>query len=140
MRYAVKDRPVEPFDTDLKLPEWQLEPDDEHMQGDPQDYYFIDENGNLVPPPGSDQQGGGNAYPPDATEPDRRGQPGYQDNDVPDGPAQPAANDDFLDRATGRSGPRDQGPRRQMPPPQPRNYPAPPQRGYPPPRPYPYGQ
>ena len=29
MRYAVKDRPIEEFDTDLKLPEWQLEPDDE---------------------------------------------------------------------------------------------------------------
>ena len=40
MRYAVKDRPVEKFDTDLKLPEWQLEPDDEFLFGDPDDYYF----------------------------------------------------------------------------------------------------
>src|SRR5690606_30885139 len=75
MRYAVKDRPVEKFDTDLKLPDWQLEPDDEFMQGDPQDYYFIDENGNLVPPPGPDQPRG-NALPPEAVEPDRRTPPG----------------------------------------------------------------
>src|SRR5690606_14445172 len=31
MRYAVRDRPVEEFDTDLQLPEWQLEPDDEFL-------------------------------------------------------------------------------------------------------------
>ncbi len=54
MRYAVKDRPVERFDTDIKLPEWQLEPDDEHLYGDPDDYYFIDEQGNLIEPGGPD--------------------------------------------------------------------------------------
>ena len=117
MRYAVKDRPVEPFDTDLKLPEWQLEPDDEYMQGDPQDYYFIDENGNLVPPPGPDQQGG-NAYPPDAAEPDRRAPPGGQQQQQPAGPPPPAASDDFLDRATGgATGPREQAPPRRFQPP-----------------------
>ena len=42
MKVAVKDRPVENFDTDLKLPEWQLEPDDEFMFGDPGDYYYVD--------------------------------------------------------------------------------------------------
>jgi penicillin-binding protein 1A len=50
MRYAVKDRPVEEFDTDLKLPEWQLEPDDEYLLGDPDDYYFVDDQGNLIEP------------------------------------------------------------------------------------------
>jgi penicillin-binding protein 1A len=35
MRYAVKDRPVEQFDTELKLPDWQLEPDDEFYYGEP---------------------------------------------------------------------------------------------------------
>lgn len=50
MRYAVKDRPVEEFDTELKLPEWQLEPDDEYFFGNPDDYYFIDEQGNLIEP------------------------------------------------------------------------------------------
>ncbi|HSQ96483.1 MAG TPA: PBP1A family penicillin-binding protein [Croceibacterium sp.] len=123
MRYAVKDRPVEKFDTDLKLPDWQLEPDDEHMQGNPQDYYFIDENGNLVPPPGPDQQRG-NAVPPDATEPDRRPQPGGQ----PVGPPPQAASDDFLQRATGNSAPREPAARRpaQVPPSR-VNIPPPPQ-------------
>ena len=34
--------------TYVQLPEWQLEPDDEYMLGDPEDYYFIDEQGNLI--------------------------------------------------------------------------------------------
>ncbi|MEQ8771912.1 MAG: PBP1A family penicillin-binding protein [Erythrobacter sp.] len=50
MRYAVKDRPVEEFDTDLDLPDWQLDADDEYRFGDPDDYYFIDEQGNLIEP------------------------------------------------------------------------------------------
>ena len=52
MRQAVKDRPVQPFDTQLKLPEWQLEPDDEQMSGSPDDYYYTDDNGNLIQPGG----------------------------------------------------------------------------------------
>lgn len=109
MRVAVKDRPVEKFDTDLKLPDWQLEPDDEYMQGDPQDYYFIDESGNLVPPPGPDQPGD-TPYPPDATEPERRpGGPPVA------GPPTQAASDDFLERATGGAVPREPAPRRTVP-------------------------
>ena len=118
MRYAVKDRPVEKFDTDLKLPDWQLEPDDEYMQGDPQDYYFIDENGNLVSPPGPEQPPV-NGSPPDAVEPGRRPQPG---NPPAGGPPTQAASDDFLERATGGAVPRDQTPRRPAPVPTPRGY------------------
>ena len=95
MRHAVKDRPVEEFDTDLQLPEWQLEPDDEFLFGDPEDYYFIDEEGNLISPPGPDEPRG-LPFPPgeEAIEPQRRPEPG-------DEPAPPAASDDFLERATG---------------------------------------
>lgn len=50
MRYAVKDRPIEEFQTELKLPEWQTEPDDEYLYGDPDDYYYVDEQGNLIEP------------------------------------------------------------------------------------------
>ena len=101
MKYAVKDRPVEKFNTEVKLPDWQLEPDDEQMYGNPDDYYYIDESGNLIEPrqpdPGS---------PP--------GQPPFpvQGEQPLPGPAAPtprrpgddtsqAASDDFLDRATG---------------------------------------
>ena len=116
MRVAVRNRPVEQFETEAKLPDWQLEPDDEYMQGDPQDYYFIDENGNLVSPPGPEQPGG-NAYPPDATEPERR--PGSQ---PAAGPPTQAASDDFLERATGGNVPREPPPRRPAPTGAPRGY------------------
>jgi penicillin-binding protein 1A len=105
MRYAVAQRPVEKFDTELKLPEWQLEPDDEAMLNNPDNYYYVDEQGNLIEP-----AGGGNpaAQPGAAPVPGSEGGPA---NGVPGGglvPVNPpAANDDFLDQATGRSRPRD---------------------------------
>lgn len=95
MRYAVKSRPVEQFDVTLELPEWQLEPDEEAMFGEPDDYYYIDEQGNIVEPgrrePGADPLG-------------------------PDAP--PAASQDFLEQATGGALPRPQREQRR-PPPQP---------------------
>jgi len=99
MRYAVKDRPVAPFDTQVQLPQWQLEPDDEYIQGNPEDYYNYDENGNLVPAPGPDLSRG-NLLPPDGTEPEQRQQPAGQ----PTAGAPPAASEDFLNRATGGAG------------------------------------
>jgi penicillin-binding protein 1A len=55
MRVATAKRPVEQFDNQLKLPEWQLEPDDEALLNNPNDYYYTDENGNTV----NGQQGDG---------------------------------------------------------------------------------
>ncbi|HWK41288.1 MAG TPA: PBP1A family penicillin-binding protein [Croceibacterium sp.] len=94
MRTAVRNRPVEEFDTDLRLPEWQVEPDEEWMYGDSaEEYYYVDEQGNLIEPGG----------------PDRRQPAPPADGDRPVDPAAPtrgttppAANDDFLERATGR--------------------------------------
>jgi penicillin-binding protein 1A len=97
MRYAVAKRPVEQFDTELKLPDWQLEPDDEVLQGNPDDYYMVDENGNLIQPERGD------TVPPGAPQPPER-HPADNGGLVPVNPP-PAASDDFLDRATGR-GPR----------------------------------
>ncbi|WP_226700091.1 transglycosylase domain-containing protein [Qipengyuania gaetbuli] len=115
MRYAVKDRPVEEFETELKLPEWQLEEDDEYFFGSPDDYYYIDEQGNLIepgrPPEGPDGQlpfpVDGERPQPVPTDPTRpplreqppvRGQPGRGADGAPQ-----AIGDDFLDRATGRN-------------------------------------
>ena len=95
MRYAVKDRPVEKFDTTLKLPDWQLEPDDEFLYGDPGDYYYVDENGNLIEPSGPQDPRGGE-FPIDGEEQPANG------GLVPAVPP-PAANKDFLERATGRN-------------------------------------
>jgi len=105
MRVATARRPVEQFDTQLKLPEWQLEPDDEANLGQsPEDYYYVDEKGNLIDP--SRRQPGG----PDGTGPGRP-----EDNGMPPeadgGPPPAAANDDFLNQATGRQQPPPRGPR-----------------------------
>jgi penicillin-binding protein 1A len=97
MRYAVKDRPVEEFETTVELPEWQLEPDEEAMFGKPEDYYFIDEQGNLV-------------------EPARREPSDSPFGSDPDAP--PAASEDFLEEATGGQIPRPQREPRRLPQPQ----------------------
>ena len=123
MRYAVKDRPVEQFDTDLQLPEWQLEPDDEYMLGDPEDYYFIDEQGNLIEPGTADRQpGDGFADEFDRTldptlpappvqQPAPRTPPGRGADGAPQ-----AVGDDFLNEATGaRSSPGARQPPRPQP-------------------------
>lgn len=119
MRYAVKDRPVEEFDTDLQLPDWQLEPDDEFLFGDPDDYYFIDEDGNLIEPVGPDE-GRGTAFPPEERGQVVPRQPPQQPQPQPrapaPAPAPQAATDDFLERATGGTLPPDRSsPRRQSP-------------------------
>ena len=121
MRYAVKDRPVEEFDTELQLPEWQVDEEDDFFFGDPDDYYYIDEQGNLIEPGRNDEPGG--ALPPqdgedgfgseDGMRPRQPGQPAR----VPGQRQQPstgrgadgapqAIDDDFLDGVIGRDRPR----------------------------------
>ncbi|CDO37102.1 transglycosylase domain-containing protein [Novosphingobium sp. KN65.2] len=104
MKVAVAKRPVENFDTELQLPEWQLEPDDEYLQGNPDDYYYVDENGNLVHP-GSGSGDDAPIYEDGTVGPG----PGPGPAMVPDYGNPPAANDDFLDRATGRAPANDPG-------------------------------
>ena len=93
MKIAVANRPVEPFDTELKLPEWQLEPDDEVLLGNPDDYYFVDEAGNLIEPQRPQDQ-------PAEDAPINQVAPGGGGGLVPAGP--PAASQDLIDQATGR--------------------------------------
>jgi len=95
MRFAVKNRPVEEFDITLELPEWQLEPDEEALFGSPDEYYYIDEQGNLI-------------------EPGRR-EPEQTPFGVEGEQAPSAASEDFLEEATGGELPRQpqpQAPRR----------------------------
>jgi len=106
MRYAVKDRAVEEFETTVELPEWQLEPDQEAMFGEPDDYYFIDEQGNLVEPGRREQ-----IPSPFGIEGERERE-GERPRDAPS-----AATQDFLEEATGGALPRE--PRRPPPPQQP---------------------
>jgi penicillin-binding protein 1A len=124
MRVATAKRPVEQFDNQLKLPEWQLEPDDEALLNNPNDYYYTDENGNAangqqgdgLDDPRGDQAGGPQGRTPDDAIP-------VDQDGLGTGPAAPArqaprnapaaASDDLLDRATGRT----RGQPRQVPPP-----------------------
>ena len=93
---AVADRPVEEFDTEVNLPGWQLEPDEEYLYGNQDDYYFIDEQGNLIEPGGPRLIPGDVPLGPDGMPlpPSQRGQGAPQ-----------AAPDDFLDQATGQAPP-----------------------------------
>lgn len=130
MRYAVKDRPVEQFDTDLDLPEWQMEPDEELRYVEPDDYYFIDEQGNLIEPDRNSSRPG-RAVNPDGDPADVEVRSGSGQPMPTGNPAPPAVDDDFLDRAIGGNRQREPRPQPEVrrpaqPPPQ---QPPPPDQG-----------
>ncbi len=100
MKIAVAGRPVEKFDTAMVAPAWALEPDDQaNFSGKPEDYYMVDENGNLIQP-GTAAEGPAPAPAPAGPGP----RPGEGDNNggLVTVPPQPAANEDFLNEATGQ--------------------------------------
>lgn len=127
MRYAVKDRPVEKFDVETNLPEWQTEPDDEFYFGDPDEYYYIDEQGNLIEPGRIEGPRGENQPPETQGGPGDANRPRRLPDAGQDGAPQ-AASDDFLERATGGGEP----PRQPQVQPRPTMAPSP--RPSPPPR------
>ncbi|WP_164118433.1 PBP1A family penicillin-binding protein [Sphingorhabdus sp. Alg239-R122] len=120
MRVAVSGRKVEKFDTELVLPEWQLEPDDEAYFENPDDMIFVDEYGNPI------DVDGGESLPPGPDLPPVEGQraPGESGPGVLD--------QDFIDRATGKTEaqgkeqpePKEVPAQRDPAPPPPRNEPA----------------
>ena len=48
MRVAVARRPIEAFDTEVKLPDWQLEDEGEAYLGEPGEGALVDENGMPI--------------------------------------------------------------------------------------------
>tara|TARA_R110000772_G_scaffold59179_1_gene133990 strand:+ start:1692 stop:3812 length:2121 start_codon:yes stop_codon:yes gene_type:complete len=48
MKVAVANRKVEKFDTELVLPDWQLEPDENELYGAPENGIYVDENGMPI--------------------------------------------------------------------------------------------
>jgi penicillin-binding protein 1A len=55
MKPATATRPVEQFDTQVTLPEWQLEPDEASYFGTPDEGVQVDEDGNpIAPAPATD--------------------------------------------------------------------------------------
>ena len=113
MKIAVAGRPVEQFQTQAQLPSWQLEPDDEaNFSGRPEDYYYVDENGNLIDPAKQPAVGDRPRAPAQEQLPG-----GNNGGLVPVQPP-PAANDDFLNEATGgKAGGRSNGSGEGRPPP-----------------------
>ncbi len=51
MKVAVAKRAIEAFDTEVTLPEWQLEPDEEAYFGKPDEGAFVDGDGNPIEQP-----------------------------------------------------------------------------------------
>jgi penicillin-binding protein 1A len=106
MRVAVANRPIEQFETEVPLPDWQLEPDEESWDT-PYEYEggpLVDENGNpigavpadpLAPVPAQPGQG-----PPDQTELDRifnSPLPQREQRPPPPAPRQPPRSDEPAD-------------------------------------------
>ena len=81
MKVAVAKRKVEKFDTELVLPEWQLEPDEEDLFGAPEDGIYVDENGMPL------ETGQGIEYD-------------MEDGDASDGP--PQLDQEWIDSVLGR--------------------------------------
>ena len=96
MRVAVADRPVEEFTTEVELPQWQLESDEEAYYGDPAlESQFVDENGQPI-----------------ELEPDYVGQAPVEDPGdapAPDPADKPRLDRRWIDEQTGDSA--DSGPR-----------------------------
>lgn len=122
MKAAVASRPIEQFDTQVTLPEAQLEPDAESYYGAPDNMSFVDDDGNPLPMDAPRAPAGDQDYYPDRPAgplPPNAGiqQPLQQPQRPRDDLAPPDTggerlDQDWLDRVTGQSqgaGRRDQG-------------------------------
>lgn len=97
MKVALSRRPGEKFDTEVTLPEWQLEPDNESY-GSPDDGPYVDEDGNPVQPSGQ-------TATPDAA-PSRSESDSDSDGTSTPAPARPASgklDQQWIDNVLGRT-------------------------------------
>lgn len=90
MRVAVARRPVEAFDTEVVLPEWQLEDEDEAYMGEPGEGGLVDENGMPIELPYD-------MRPPEGAAP----APAPEDG--------PVLDQQWIEEQTGRRGPGEPG-------------------------------
>lgn len=103
MRVAVAKRPVEKFQTEVTLPEWQLEPDEEAYFGNADEGVYVDENGQ---PLRESEPGAGTSQSDPGTTPDRN----------PDVEAPPKFDQQWIDGVLGRSQQPQQSPTPKPPP------------------------
>lgn len=90
MRVAVARRPIEAFDTEVVLPEWQLEDEGEAYMGEPGEGGLVDENGMPIELPYD-------LRPPESADP----APAPEDG--------PVLDQQWIEEQTGRRGPGDPG-------------------------------
>lgn len=90
MRKAVAGRPVENFDTQVTLPEWALEPEDNAYYSAPDNGVFVDEEGNPAP---------------------QQGQPAPDSGSGAEEAPQDRIDQDWIDRMTGNAPPANRPPR-----------------------------
>ena len=104
MTIAVAKRPIEKFQTEVTLPEWQLEPDEEAYFGNMDDPAYADGAGQPVEPDPMDQSGENRIESPDTN---------------PAGPPPPRLDQRWIDEALGRRNEREAPPARERrdPPP-----------------------
>lgn len=107
MKRAVASRPVEQFDTQVTLPEWQLEPDEEAYFGQPDvdpnagTGGYVDADGNPIdPPPALDSGPSEREDPGRGTAVDTR-QPPITEADRPRPVPEQRLDREWLDRAVG---------------------------------------
>jgi penicillin-binding protein 1A len=113
---AVARRPVEKFDIEVALPDWQLEPDEEAWFGEPDQGMMVDPDGNPIAPniPYASPYGPYGPPPPEGGD--------YAPAPAPaPPPGGETLDQEWLDRAVGRERtappPQQPQPRRVMPPP-----------------------
>lgn len=102
MKVAVAKRPVEQFETEVTLPEWQLEPDEESYFGEPDNGMYVDENGMPV-------ERGRTEAPVDPEPP--------VDDGTQDVVAPQKMDQNWIDNVLGRERPARERPRNVQPPP-----------------------
>ncbi|QPQ54555.1 PBP1A family penicillin-binding protein [Allosphingosinicella flava] len=92
MVQAVAKRPIEQFEIQTELPDWQTEPDAESWYGAPEDFMMVDPDGNPIgtpqPQPGSPEEAPMDAEP---------------------APGEEQLDQQWLDRAIGRERPQQPG-------------------------------
>jgi penicillin-binding protein 1A len=111
MKPATADRPIEQFETQVTLPEWQLEPDEESYFGQPDNgQMMVDENGNPI------ESGMPQDVPTDAQTGDALPRPEADPSGAPSAAPAQQLNQDWIDRVTGRDPARDPRTREQVPP------------------------
>ena len=106
MAPAVANRAIERFETEVPLPDWLEEPDEETWFGAPDNIQFVDPDGNPIDP--------ADRLEPPAAEPrprDPRDEGGPREEPLPD-----RLDQDWIDKAVERERPRQ---RREPPPPPP---------------------